>query len=886
MSQEIVYTSAPKGLKPGSRGFCTVIATQGMARNLAERLESLSGYRHAFAVHDENAHLNPVNYSHLKITVGGQEYSVLSRICDAGQDYTGRTNKLAHHVALARSERPPAGPAYQLQQPGFCVEEWDSQTRFTEMNCHHLSSDHPPLTQCTSWSRWCDAGWAGVLAQSALEGKNQTQTIIFPVEAGSSTLALVAEALQLLPEKKRWEVTFSTYFTKLPAGVDCQWRFVLDGTPEAGVARRNPRMPLIDLCADLGNAPEGPLVEAARTGNLVQRQNGEAVNTSAEISSNPAPEPPVTTSIPSSLPKRTPSPPPLAQHFQKTQSNRGRTLLIGTGVVLFLLLIVGTGILLMPRQNNDQEKVAQTPASAPEMKNKQKLKEIKQAQAEAAEKKMQHLAAVTKVETPTIKESPQAEDKPKVVEAAKTTAPSREVEEVKMRDTYLVFGKHQDIDFNKTGNKKEDDDTSPRFTGGKLFVLPMSQVKIHLPGQLELTVHEKSEIELPMSAQEAETGNKTIPTISLKFGRVTVKNVSQETREIKVNLMGKSDKIKMDPKGPPLHKLAEFDVNAPLAAPVRQQKLQIYFVRGDGLITLNSDDKPLRKSAIINEPTIELSDLELKLKEEIASALSAEKAASSNPRSEKYYRDLKRIMLKKFDQKQGQQKVQLALALGLLGEVAPVVQALTQSENDQELAESWPEFIDVMNWQLVNLPESDQESHEEKIWQAVNQSLASGGTIDSISDLKSGYLKQKNEYDALKQQKQANKMSIKEADKNLKEAKSKLSTALNLLDLIRGNTDRFNSDESGQAVSIEIKGLSEISKNKESFDMGEIYFVKILQYGDQWLKVGNYLSRALVIWNLERITRKQHTKSRFSNPSDADDPKAIEYWINEFDKRN
>ena len=48
MSHEIIYTSAPQGLKPGSHGFCTVAATAGIAKNLLERLESLSGYRHAF----------------------------------------------------------------------------------------------------------------------------------------------------------------------------------------------------------------------------------------------------------------------------------------------------------------------------------------------------------------------------------------------------------------------------------------------------------------------------------------------------------------------------------------------------------------------------------------------------------------------------------------------------------------------------------------------------------------------------------------------------------------------------------------------------------------------------------------------------------------------
>ncbi|QGQ25818.1 hypothetical protein F1728_25480 [Gimesia benthica] len=872
MSQEIVYTSAPKGLKPGSRGFCTVIATQGMARNLAERLESLSGYRHAFAVHDENAHLNPVNYSHLKITVGGQEYSVLSRICDAGQDYTGRTNKLAHHVALTRSERSPAGPAHQLQQPGFCVEEWDSQTRYTEMNCHHLSSDHPPLTQCTSWSRWCDAGWAGVLAQSALEGKNQTQTIIFPVEAGSNTLALVAEALQLLPEKKRWEVTFSTYFTKLPAGVDCQWRFVLDDTPEAEVARRNPRMPLIDLCADLGTVPEGPLVEAARTGHLPLQQTTEAVKNTTEIDPSPTPASPVA----ATSSKR---PPPLAQHFQKTKSNRGRSLLIGTGVVLFLLLIVGTGILLMPRQNNDQEKVAQTPTSAPKMKNKQKLKEMEQAQAEAAEKKMQHLAAVTKVETPTIEESPLVADKPKVAEVTKATAPPREVGKVNPRDTYLVFGKHQDIDFNKTGNKKEDDGTSPQFTGGKLLVLPMSRVTIHLPGQLELTVHEKSEIELPIPAQEADTGNKTIPTISLNYGRITVTNQSQKTREIKVNVAGQTDQVEMIPLGFPSNIPAELDVIVPLAPSVSQLEQQKYYLKKKGNIILSSNNKFLPKNRKY-EDAVKQAESNLILSREIISALSSENAASSDPRSEKYYRNLKRIMLKKLDQAQGQQKAQLALGLGLLGEVDPVVQALMQSENDQELAESWPEFVGVLNWQLVSLPESDQaaqEKLEEQVWQAVNRRLTPEESIPRISELRTEYEDQLKAYHAEKEQ--AEKKEKPELPQELEDSWRRLQTAENLLDLIRGDTTRLKKDVFNEGGTVRAESVLQNIKR-------DIYFEKILQYGNQQLKVGDYLSRALVIWNLERITRKQHAKSRFSNPSDTDDPKAIEYWINEFDKRN
>ena len=81
-------------------------------------------------------------------------------------------------------------------------------------------------------------------------------------------LALVNEAMSLLPAQRRWDISFSTYYTKLPPGVDCVWRFVLQGSPEAQVASRLPGATVIDLCRPLGRAVGGPLVEAARTGQL------------------------------------------------------------------------------------------------------------------------------------------------------------------------------------------------------------------------------------------------------------------------------------------------------------------------------------------------------------------------------------------------------------------------------------------------------------------------------------------------------------------------------------------------------------------------------------------------------------------------------------------
>ncbi len=290
MSQELLYTSAPQGLKPGSRGFCTVVSTQGMASTLAECLESLSGYRHAFPIHGPQAHLNPVNYSHLIVSIGGRRYHVLSRVANAGQDYTGRTNKLAHHVALDVSERVPGGPAWVLADEQFCVREWDGQVRLLPQG-RSPRKDSPAAVPCRTWQQLTgDAGWAGVLAQWTLEGSSPIYIVFAP---GTDTLALVVEALHLLPESKRWSVTFSTYFTKLPPGIACQWRFVLDGSPEAAQVRRDSRLKVLDLCRSLGSPPPGPLIQAARTGKLPAAAASSPARGSRPEAPRPGPPRPV-----------------------------------------------------------------------------------------------------------------------------------------------------------------------------------------------------------------------------------------------------------------------------------------------------------------------------------------------------------------------------------------------------------------------------------------------------------------------------------------------------------------------------------------------------------------------------------------------------------------
>jgi hypothetical protein len=242
------------------------MATDGLSKALQDRLESLSGYEHAFAVTDKRAALNPVNYSHLIVTVANQRLHLLSRVADAGADYSGRSNKLAHHVILQPAELTAASPASTLATPGFCKTQFDGTPRSIPQGATPPTTPRP-LTVCSAWESVCkDAGWAGYLAELTLQNPSRATTLIYA--PGCDVLPLVVEALSLLPADRQWRTTFSTFFTKLPAGVECQWRFVLDGTPAADQARRNLQSPPIDLTS-AGKVPSaGPLVEAARTGRM------------------------------------------------------------------------------------------------------------------------------------------------------------------------------------------------------------------------------------------------------------------------------------------------------------------------------------------------------------------------------------------------------------------------------------------------------------------------------------------------------------------------------------------------------------------------------------------------------------------------------------------
>ncbi|TWT87847.1 GAP1-N2 domain-containing protein [Neorhodopirellula pilleata] len=270
MTQELVYTSAASGLKPGSKGFCTIAATNGIAPRTVTLLESLSGYRHAFPPNESPNPANPTAWMHLH-TSGGD--SLLSRVADAGLDYSGRSNKIAHHVLLSSNERTDAGPTAMLREDGNLLTTWQGPARWlTARNPHGgtLDPGKPASIPAMTWNALTgDAGWAGVLAQAAQAPTQPECYVIYGAGQEHQILALFDEAVALLPPSHRWQVTFNTFFSKLPPGMACQWRGILKGSPEHRLVPPHNRVVTIDLTASLAAAPDGPLVQYARTGDAV-----------------------------------------------------------------------------------------------------------------------------------------------------------------------------------------------------------------------------------------------------------------------------------------------------------------------------------------------------------------------------------------------------------------------------------------------------------------------------------------------------------------------------------------------------------------------------------------------------------------------------------------
>lgn len=250
MPQQLIYTSAPRGLVAGRSGHCTVARSAAMREALMLLLEKLSYYQHLSLSGGQE---RPIHCCRV-VDIRGSRYHVLSRIQDAGLDFTGRTNFLAHHLVFTPEEvRQFPSPPVILRGWSGWVKSWPKE---------------PQLLENEDWS-----GLAGLSASVSVPAQNwQTITgdatngygllesragIAFRVDnlAEEQILLLFAESLELLElrDPRRdfrataWQYTFTTSMQEQDNPADFRWRCLHSDNPASNLSAGPDFRPLSDV---------------------------------------------------------------------------------------------------------------------------------------------------------------------------------------------------------------------------------------------------------------------------------------------------------------------------------------------------------------------------------------------------------------------------------------------------------------------------------------------------------------------------------------------------------------------------------------------------------------------------------------------------------------
>ncbi|MEY4788010.1 MAG: hypothetical protein RLZ61_228 [Planctomycetota bacterium] len=261
MPRELIYTAADEGID-GLRGcLCYAGASSDALSNklLLQNLLAINNYQELYKAGNPRAHNNPIGFSHYRFNAGVRDCSVISRIGPAPL-YANRTNFIAHHVILDDMDKAKAGPAWAIKNFKF-RDHWSPQIGRIDTQRIAIGSLDPQV--CNYWKSIVgDAGWAGWLAERTQSGK--PITVLYP--NGLDPLSLIQEAITLLPEHQRWNITFSTYYTLGGRGPNCTLRFIpLEADNLAApFSDKTFHDGVLNLARGLGNAPVGALVNLAR----------------------------------------------------------------------------------------------------------------------------------------------------------------------------------------------------------------------------------------------------------------------------------------------------------------------------------------------------------------------------------------------------------------------------------------------------------------------------------------------------------------------------------------------------------------------------------------------------------------------------------------------
>ena len=240
MPQQLIYTSALRGIVAGQSGYCTVARSVAMREALMLQLEKFCYYQHLSLSGGQE---RPI-FSCRVVDIRGTRFHVLSRIQDAGLDFTGRTNFIAHHLAFTPEEirQFPTPPVILRDWPGW-VKSWTNEPQLIEDKDDKYWAELSALVGKTHVpaKTWKDVTGDEINGFGLLDARAGA---LFRVDVrdDETVLELIAESLELLEvqDPRRddfrsvaWNYTFTTSMQEQDNPSDFRWRCIHSDNPAA-----------------------------------------------------------------------------------------------------------------------------------------------------------------------------------------------------------------------------------------------------------------------------------------------------------------------------------------------------------------------------------------------------------------------------------------------------------------------------------------------------------------------------------------------------------------------------------------------------------------------------------------------------------------------------
>jgi hypothetical protein len=223
-----------------------------MREALMLQLEKLSYYQHLSLSGGQERQI----YCCRVVDIRGSRFHVLSRIQDAGLDFTNRTNFLAHHLVFTPEE------IRQFPSPPVILCNWSGWV--------NIWTQEPQMLENEDWSSL--ANISGVVSVPATTWQQMTGNavngygllemrpgIAFRVDnlSGEQVLTLFAESLEMLElrDPRRdfrvtaWQYTFTTSLQEQDNPADFRWRCLHSDNPVSSRSAGPECQPLSDVRA-------------------------------------------------------------------------------------------------------------------------------------------------------------------------------------------------------------------------------------------------------------------------------------------------------------------------------------------------------------------------------------------------------------------------------------------------------------------------------------------------------------------------------------------------------------------------------------------------------------------------------------------------------------